>query len=133
MKIEDYLKENFEIELIYLELLNSDKEIDVILNNPVKFPYEIIENLSIKIAVNYWNEIIDYSTSNEMISHVYGYWITNENFFNNYIFPEISMNIYDAFDAGEYYHREDDKNVDPMEKYTKSEIETILRKLKIII
>lgn len=123
---------NIEIQNIYLELLKSEKEIEEILNYPSKFPSEIIENLSIKIAFNYWKKNIEYFTANELISILFGYYTTNENFFNNYTFPNFSWDIYNAFDAGEFHHKEDDKNVNPVEKYTNTEIQNILKKAQII-
>lgn len=72
---------NIETELIFLELLNSDTELDIILNHPTEFPSELIEKLSILIAIKYWNKDIDYYDANEMICKIYGYWITNELFF----------------------------------------------------
>ena len=44
---------NIETELIFLELLNSDKELDIILNHPTEFPSELIEKLCILIAIKY--------------------------------------------------------------------------------
>lgn len=123
---------NIETELIFLELLNSDTELDIILNHPTEFPSELIEKLSILIAIKYWNKDIDYYDANEMICKIYGYWITNELFFNNYAFPDISWDCYNAFDAGEYHHKEDNEMVDPIDKYTNSEIETLLKKIQII-
>jgi hypothetical protein len=34
--------------------------------------------------------------------------------------------VYCAFDAGEYYHKNDQRNVDPVETYTRPEITRIL-------
>lgn len=123
---------NIEIQYIYLELLKSEKEIEEILNYPSIFPSKIIESLSIKIAHNYCKKDLDYSTANDLISNLFGYYLTNENFFKNYTFPEVSWEIFNAFDAGEYHHKGDDKEVDPVEKYTYTEIENILKKSEII-
>ncbi len=38
--------------------------------------------------------------------------------------------VYEAFDAGEYYHQEDPEDVDPEEKYTRPMIAEALESLK---
>ncbi|WP_397452056.1 hypothetical protein [Pseudomonas sp. NA-150] len=41
--------------------------------------------------------------------------------------PEPAFSIYRAFDAGEYWHSGDTEDVFPWEKWTRPELETILR------
>lgn len=43
--------------------------------------------------------------------------------------PEPAFSIYLAFDAGEYWHRGDAQDVMPWEKWTRPELERILREL----
>ncbi|MDW3217402.1 MAG: hypothetical protein R8F63_02205 [Acidimicrobiales bacterium] len=43
--------------------------------------------------------------------------------------PEPAFSIYDAIDAGEYHHRGDGAEVDPVEKYTMPALRKILAKL----
>lgn len=41
-------------------------------------------------------------------------------------FPEPAYSIYIAFDQGEYYHKDDDRSIDPAEKYTKPMLSEII-------
>jgi hypothetical protein len=40
--------------------------------------------------------------------------------------PDLMCNIYDAFDAGEYQHREDPPDTDPEIKYTRPLLTKVL-------
>jgi hypothetical protein len=40
--------------------------------------------------------------------------------------PQPAFSIYQAFDAGEYWHSGDDRNVFPWEKWTRPELDRIL-------
>lgn len=40
--------------------------------------------------------------------------------------PQPAFSIYQAFDAGEYWHSDDDRDVFPWEKWTRPELERIL-------
>ncbi len=119
------------IEKIIREIL-SGSEIDDILNNPLEYPSELIEKLSLETALKYWNGDIEYHEGDCIMNNVYGFWLYTDHYFNNYDFSEISWECYDAFDSGEYIRDEDDENVDPAEKYTKPLIEKLLRKQKLI-
>ncbi|RRW68963.1 hypothetical protein EGJ53_04340 [Pseudomonas fluorescens] len=43
--------------------------------------------------------------------------------------PEPAFSIYQAFDAGEYWHSGDDREVFPWERWTRPELERILREV----
>jgi hypothetical protein len=43
------------------------------------------------------------------------------------VIPPVTLDVYGAFDQGEYYHPEDSRDVDPEEKYTKPMIQAVLR------
>ncbi|MBV4473428.1 hypothetical protein N8H74_04800 [Pseudomonas sp. B2M1-30] len=43
--------------------------------------------------------------------------------------PLPAFSIYQAFDAGEYWHSDDDRDVFPWEKWTRPELERILREV----
>ena len=45
---------------------------------------------------------------------------------NDHTVPPIMYEVYQAFDAGEYYHHGDEKNVDPEVQYTKRLIKEFL-------
>ncbi len=126
---------NFDIEKILTELskdLFSGNDVGEILNNPTEFPTEIIQKISIETALKYWNGDIDYEAGDCIMNNIFGFWVTNEFFVQNYGFSDIAWDCYNAFDAGEYIRKEDGPEIDPVEKYTKPSIEKILRNRNLI-
>lgn len=129
------LEENLNIEKILNHLSKenlSSIQVSEILYNPKEYPTELIEKLSFETALKYWNGKMDYEDGNCIMNNINTFWSTNKNYFNNYGFSEIAWECYDAFDSGEYNRKEDDINIDPVEKYTKPMIEDLLRKRKLI-
>jgi hypothetical protein len=45
---------------------------------------------------------------------------------DNETLPEYADDVYLAFDAGEYHHHEDPREVDPVEKYTMPEVRKLV-------
>jgi hypothetical protein len=43
--------------------------------------------------------------------------------------PTFALSVFDAFDSGEYYHEGDKEDVDPELRYTKPELEELLREV----
>ena len=76
---------NFNIEYLFSELSNTDKDIEVLLNNPTEFPTDIIEQLSIKTALSYWIGKIDYKTGDYIMNQIFGFWTTNQYYFENFV------------------------------------------------
>ncbi|MCK0132668.1 hypothetical protein MWU59_14290 [Flavobacteriaceae bacterium F08102] len=103
-----------------------------ILNSPSEFPTEAIQKLSCETALRYWNGKITYHTGNYIMNNLYGFWTSNEFFFKNYTFSDIAWECFEAFDQGEYYHNGDDRNIDPVEKYTKPMIASFLKRRGLI-
>ena len=129
-------EENRNIEKILSELSKenlSGNQVSQILNNPKEYPKELVEKLSLETALKYWNGKMDYEDGDCIMNNVYAFWVTNEDYFENYEFPDIAWECYDAFDSGEYRRKDDAKNIDSAEKYTKPLIENLLRKRKHII
>lgn len=126
---------NLNIENILIELskeIFSGNEVGEILNNPIEYPIETIEKLSIETALKYWNGEIDYEAGDSIMNNIFGFWVTNEYFVENYGFSDVAWECYNAFDSGEYYRKEDGPNIDPVEKYTKPSIEKLLRDRNLI-
>ncbi|WP_158837848.1 hypothetical protein [Polaribacter sp. L3A8] len=111
----------------------SGNQVTEILNNPKEFPTELVEKLSIKTALKYWNGEMEFKDGNYIMNNIYSFWTSNEYYFKNFKLSDISWECFNAFDSGEYYRKEDAKNIDPAEKYTKPLIENLLRKRKLII
>jgi alpha-L-fucosidase len=113
------------------EIFNGN-EVSIILGNPKEFPTELIEKLSLTTALQYWNEKIEYEDGDCIMNNIYNFWVTNEYYFNNYGLSDIALECFEAFDSGEYLREDDEKNIDPSEKYTRPLIENLLKKRELI-
>ena len=114
------------------EILSASKVADIF-NNPKHPPIELIEKLSLETALRYWNMQILYEDGDCIMNNIYGLWVTNDYYLHNYKFPDIMWECYIAFDAGEDYRENDNKSIDPAEKYTRPLVETLLKKRKVIV
>jgi hypothetical protein len=112
------------------EILNP-KLVNGILNNPIRFPTQLIEKLSLATALKYWNGQMSYREGDCIANNLFIYWTGNEDF-KDLEFSDISFDCYLAFDAGEYYHEKEDRSIDPSEKYTRPLVEGLLRKRNLI-
>jgi len=65
-------------------------EVAEILNKPQNFPTEIIENLSIETALNYWNGIINFLDGDIIMNNLKTLWVTNDHYFENFGFGKIA-------------------------------------------
>ena len=114
------------------QLLNANQVSDVLINSK-EFPAELIDKLSLATASKYWNGQIDYYAGDRIINNLFSFWIRNKSYFDDCEFPDISWECYNAFDAGEFYRNNDDKNIDISEKYTRPLVESLLRERKLIV
>ncbi|MBD0332803.1 MAG: hypothetical protein ICV66_09115, partial [Chitinophagaceae bacterium] len=105
----------------------SIAEIVNLFDNSKDFPKELIEKLSLETALKYWNGQISYKDGDMIMNNLFIGCIHNENDFKNYEFPNTAWECYLAFDSGEFYRQDDDKSVDPAEKYTKPLVEVLLK------
>lgn len=135
LKTQQVTEQNSSIEGILTALskkILSREQVSNILDNPAEFPVELIKDLSVATALKYWNGQIDYGDGDCIMNNLFMFWTTNQYYFENYAFTDIAWECYDAFDSGEYYRENDDRSVDPSEKYTRPLIEILLRKRKLI-
>lgn len=109
------------------EILSGEKVANI-LNNPKEFPARLIEKLSVETALKYWNGQISYEEGDCIMNNIFTFWMTNEHHVKNYAFGEIAWECYGAFDSGEYYRENDDKSINPAEKYTKPLVGELLKK-----
>jgi hypothetical protein len=129
--INQVTEQNLNTDKILMEILIGN-QLDVILNNPREFPTELIERLSLETALKYSNGQIDYSDGDLIMNHLYSFWVTNDNYCKNSRFGDIAWECFEAFDAGEFYREDDDRNIDPAEKYTRPLIEELLKNRQIL-
>ena len=126
-------EQNSTIEKIFSELskkILTAKQVSDLLSNPIEFPTELIEKISLSTALKYWNREIDFRDGDCIMNNLFTFWTTNEYHLKSYGFPNIAMECYEAFDNGEFYRENDDRSIDPSEKYTRPLIENLLRKQK---
>lgn len=110
----------------------SIAEIVYLFNDSKDFPKELIEELSLATALKYWNGQLSYQDGDMIMNNLFIGCIHNQTDFENYHFPTTAWECYLAFDSGEFYRPNDDKSVDPAEKYTKPLVEELLKKRNII-
>lgn len=128
-------EQNFTIETILAELskeILNREQIGGILNNPDEFPTVLIEELSLATALKYWNGQISYRDGDCIMNNLYIFWMTSEHFIKNIGFSDVAWKCYLAFDAGEFYRDNDDRSIEPAEKYTRPLVESLLRKQMLI-
>lgn len=113
------------------ELL-SREQISAILGHPTQFPSKLIEELSIATALKYWNGQMTYHDGDCIMNNFFIFWTTNPSFDKSDELSETAWECYLAFDSGEFYRQDDDRSVDPAEKYTKPLIEELLKKRNLI-
>jgi hypothetical protein len=109
-------------------ILNKN-EVNEILGDSQKYPFELIEKISIDIAEKYLSGEIDYLYGDNVMNNLYSYWTSNQNYFKNYGFGKIAFECYEAFDNGEYLRKRNKPNDNPTEFYTKPLIKELLDKI----
>lgn len=79
------------------------------------------------VAESYDSGNFSYDYSNGAINWLYGF-MTNPAYLDSNAnnISEFPLNVYLAFDAGEYHHPRDDESVDPVNQYTDPAIKEIL-------
>src|SRR5690606_20735496 len=100
---------------------------------PTEFPKKLFEELSLATALRYWNGQITYRDGDCIMNNLYNYLMNNTAIDKSEEFFGITWDCYLAFDAGEFNRDNDDKSIEPSEKYTKPLIESILKKQKLIV
>jgi len=88
---------------------------------------EFAHDFSRNVAQNYFDGVYDFSFSDSAMNWLYGF-LTDPTYLENNgnAISEFPLNVYLAFDAGEYHHYCDDDSVDPILEYTDPAIEKVL-------
>ncbi|MEZ5536941.1 MAG: hypothetical protein R3F02_15120 [Thiolinea sp.] len=88
---------------------------------------EFAHKFSRDVAQNYWDGLYGYSFCDGAMNWLYGF-LTDPTYLesNDNTISEFPLEVYLAFDAGEYHHSGDDDSVDPVRKYTDPAIEKVL-------
>ncbi|TMO62501.1 hypothetical protein [Pseudoalteromonas aurantia] len=88
---------------------------------------DFVNSFSLNIAKLYMKNEIEFELADGAMNYIFGF-MTDDifmNFSSNYI-PSPAIDIYDAFDAGEYQHSGDSDDTCPIEKYTKPHLIEVL-------
>jgi len=111
--------------LNYMELIGEIDEYEISFEELARLAdgtdlTDFINKLSLEIARRFIRGELDYEVADGAMNYVFDFM--TDNIFltssGNYI-PSPALDIYEAFDAGEYRHSKDDDSVCPIEKYTK--------------
>jgi hypothetical protein len=85
----------------------------------------LLDRLSLEVAVEYAAGILSYEMADQIMNAVYVAMMTPE-FLAVHQMPELTLEVFEAFDSGEYIHRGDESREDPVEKHTKTKIAALL-------
>jgi hypothetical protein len=83
---------------------------------------DLYDALALELALRFNSNTLDFGFCDQVINELHGV-ITWRNDHR----PELFWNIFLAFDAGEYYH-DGNRNIDPVEAYTRPEIAQIVQR-----
>jgi hypothetical protein len=88
---------------------------------------EILDELSCFVAERYATSDLTFEEADTIMNAAWTVCVAEE-FWADYdrTIPKTTLEVYEAFDAGEYHHRGDPEDVDPELKYTKPLIEAFL-------
>ena len=83
----------------------------------------LLDQLAGHIARGYSTGVWSFADADAAMNHLWAFLCSQKDFEIRPYF----YSVYEAFDAGEYYHSGDARDVSPEERYTKPLIEEILR------
>jgi hypothetical protein len=85
-----------------------------------------------ELALGFDDGALSYDVCDDLVNEMIG-WIEEnlasdpESFLGH---PDFFMRVYGAFDAGEFVHEGDSREVDPVEKFTRPSIAAIVRDIR---
>ncbi|WP_020647662.1 hypothetical protein [Solimonas variicoloris] len=83
---------------------------------------EILDQIANHIAYGYSRGNWSFEDADAAINHLWAFLCSQKDF----EIPPYFYSVYEAFDAGEYYHAGDRRDISPEDRYTKPLIEKIL-------
>ena len=87
----------------------------------------LVNEFSLEVAKRFIKKEMDFDVCDGAMNYLFAL-MTDDIFLNltNNVIPSPALEIYDAFDAGEYFHKGDSRDIDPSEKYMVPLISEIL-------
>lgn len=79
---------------------------------------EVYDALAFYLAVRFAADVLPFEFCDSAMNFIVG--------LTRYDVPQFAWSVYSAFDEGEFHHAEDGRDEDPVEKYTRPWINTIL-------
>lgn len=83
----------------------------------------LLNQLACHIARGYSTGTWSFADADAAMNHLWAFLCSQ----NDFDIPPYFYSVYEAFDAGEYYHSGDGREVSPEERYTKPLIRKILQ------
>jgi prepilin-type processing-associated H-X9-DG protein len=106
--------------------LESEEIIDYCTANNLNF-VAFCNEILIHLSKVYLSGKVNYSFADGVANNIHDFMVSDHYLdSNNNTLSDPAYSIYLAFDAGEYYRKEDDKNIEPHVKYTNPQLEAIL-------
>jgi hypothetical protein len=88
---------------------------------------QFCNELMIDLAKSYLSGKVDYSYADGVANNIHDFMMSDSYLdSNNNTLDDPAYSVYLAFDAGEYYRKDDDRSIEPDIKYTKPELEKIV-------
>jgi hypothetical protein len=87
----------------------------------------ILDQLACYVARQYDSGALSFEDADSIMNAAFGVGVS-EDFWRDHdrIVPPMTFEVYLAFDAGEYHHHDDEKDIDPESQYTKKLIRQFL-------
>jgi hypothetical protein len=92
-------------------------------------PESFCNEFSVVVAKGFADGTFSYEYCEVAMNYLWAFITTPPIFGSDKNIPQPAFTIYDAFDAGEYIHAGDSRDVDPVEKYTRPQIDQILQEI----
>jgi hypothetical protein len=90
-------------------------------------PNELLDQLSLHVARDFIDDALSFEHGDYIMNSVFGTLCSSPYPGGYFEMPDLTYEVYLAFDSGEYRRTEDTPDVDPVEKYTRP---MLLRLLK---
>ncbi|HEY7640591.1 MAG TPA: hypothetical protein VH814_12780 [Steroidobacteraceae bacterium] len=102
----------------------SVEEVKMLLSSSATSSEVALNALSIDVARRYMSDRLSFQLADSLMNALWAFTVEHED-----RIPSLLYSVYEAFDAGEYHHREDAPEIDPEKKYTRPQISQILGNL----
>src|SRR5512147_3287742 len=89
---------------------------------------ELLDRVSLAIAKRYDEGALKFEAADDAMNRLWGCLVARPS--HEIVIPDITREIFEAFDEGEYHHSDDAHDVDPEAKYTRPLVRSALFKYR---